>query len=245
MPAGPEPMTATLPAGLRLDLEREGRIDAVVEHRLDDLVAGVAMAVADGDGLVDLVAAAMVLAGCRADAAEDGREGDRPLEDPGRFAPVALGVLLQEARDVDVARALVLAGRQAVGVVVQKISSRFVRRRRRTSSVWVWTFMPSSHGARAADRRVLLALDLDDAHPARAEAGQLRLVAERRDLDAVVAADLEDRLALEALDDASVDLDADARRRLRALGRLRGQEALGHRVLDRHDRVEDCRRVRA
>ena len=26
-----------------------------------------------------------------------------------------------------------------------KISSRFVRRSRRTSSVWVWTFIPASH----------------------------------------------------------------------------------------------------
>ena len=56
---------------------------------------------------------------------------------------------------------------------------------------------------------MLLAFDLDDAHPAGAEAGQLGLVAEGRDLDAVVAADLEDGLALEALDDAPVDLDAD------------------------------------
>ena len=60
---------------------------------------------------------------------------------------------------------------------------------------------------------MLLALHLDDAHPAGAEAGQLGLVAEGRDLDAVVAADLEDRLALEALDDAAVNLDPDARRR--------------------------------
>jgi hypothetical protein len=59
---------------------------------------------------------------------------------------------------------------------------------------------------------VLLALDLDHAHPARAEAGQLGLVAQCRDLDAVVATDLEDRLALEALDHAAVDLDPDARR---------------------------------
>ena len=90
-----------------------------------------------------------------------------------------------------------------------KISSRLVRRSRRTSSVWVWTTIPCSHAREQRDRRVLLALDLDDAHPARPEAGQLGLVAQGRDLDAVVAADLEDRLALEALDDAAVDLDPD------------------------------------
>jgi hypothetical protein len=64
----------------------------------------------------------------------------------------------------------------------------------------------------AADRRVLRAFDVDDAHPARTEARQLRLVAERRDLDPVVATDFEDRLALETLNDLAVDLDPDPRR---------------------------------
>ena len=60
----------------------------LVEHRLEDLVAGVAVGVADGDRLVDLVAPAVLLARRRADAAENARERDRPLEDPGRLAPV-------------------------------------------------------------------------------------------------------------------------------------------------------------
>ena len=156
------------------------------------------------------------------------------------FAPVRLGVRLEEARDVDVARALVLAGRQAVGVVVAEDQLE-VRRgaERRTCSVWVLTFMPASHAREQRDRRVLLALDLDDAHPARAEARQLGLVAERRDLDAVVAADLEDRLALEALDDPAVDLDPDARRRLRPLRRLGRDESFGERVVPRCRRVDD------
>ena len=118
MPAGPEPMTAARRPDVSLLLERDRRVDALVEHRLEDLVAGVAMAVADGDRLVDLVAPAVLLARGRADPAEDGRERDRPLEDARALAPVGLGVGLEEARDVDVARALVLAGRQAVGVVV-------------------------------------------------------------------------------------------------------------------------------
>src|SRR3954469_4842245 len=80
---------------------------------------------------------------------------------------------------------------------------------------------------------MLLALDLDDAHPARAETRQLRFVAEGRDLDPVVATDLEDRLALEALDDATVDLDADARRRLRSLRRLGIEEPVGEGVTRR------------
>ncbi len=213
--------------GARLDLEGHRWIDAVVEHRLQDLVAGVPMRVADGDRLVHLVAPAVLLARSRADAAENRRERDRPLEDARRLAPVGLRVLLEEARDVDVARALVLAGRQAVGVVV------------REDQLEVGAAQPSDllglrldlHAvlaiARARDRRVVLALDLDDAHAAGAEARQLGLVTQRRDLDAVVAADLEDRLALEALDDAPVDLDPDARRRRWALRRLGRQQRLG------------------
>ena len=61
MPAGPEPMTATrLPvAGCWSNGTRRlvpGRL------RLEHLVARVAVAVADGDGLLDLVAAAVLLA---------------------------------------------------------------------------------------------------------------------------------------------------------------------------------------
>ena len=104
-------------AGRGLDLERDGRLDSG-GLRLQHLVAGVAMRVADGDRLFDLVAPAVLLARRRADPAEHAGEGDGALEDARRLGEVALGVGLQEARDVDVAGALVLAGRQAVGVVV-------------------------------------------------------------------------------------------------------------------------------
>ena len=229
MPAGPEPMTAARRPDGGLALERQRRVDALVEHRLEDLVAGVAVAVADGDRLVDLVAPAVLLARGRADPAEDGRERDRPLEDPRALAPVGLGVGLEEARDVDVARALVLAGRQAVGVVVAEDQLE-VRPAQAADLLGLGLDLHLRLARpRARDRRVLLALDLDDAHPAGAEAGQLGLVAEGRDLDAVVAADLEDRLALEALDDPAVDLDPDARRRLRPLRRLRVEQPLGER----------------
>ena len=58
----------------------------------------------------------------------------------------ALGVRLEEARDVDVARALVLARRQAVGVVVAEDQLEVGRAAAgATSSVWVWTFIPGSH----------------------------------------------------------------------------------------------------
>ena len=173
----------------------------VVEHRPDDLVARVAVRVADGDRLVDLVAAAVLLAGRRADAAQHGRERDRPLEDPGRLAEVGLGVGLEEARDVDVARALVLAGRQAVGVVVAEDQLE-VRRPQpadtpRSGSV---TFMPAS-AAREQQIGGCSSPSTSTTHIRHApKPGQLGLVAQRRDLDPVVAADLEDRLALEPLD---------------------------------------------
>ena len=104
-------------AGLGLGLEWQRRLDAPLLRHQDN-VPSVAVAVSNCDRLVDLVAAAMVLARRWADPAQDRREGDGPLEDAGRLAELALGVGLEEARDVDVAGALVLAGRQAVGVVV-------------------------------------------------------------------------------------------------------------------------------
>ena len=64
-------MTAARRPGRRLALVRQRRVLALVEHRLEDLVAGVAMAVADGDRLVDLVAPAVLLARRRADPPED------------------------------------------------------------------------------------------------------------------------------------------------------------------------------
>ncbi len=215
------------PAAGRLDVEGDRRIEALVEHCPDDLVAGVAVAVPDRDRLVDLVPPAMLLAGGRADPAEDRRERDRALEDPARFAPVAFSVLLEEARDVDVARALVLAGRQAVGVVVAEDQLE-VRRPEPADRLGLGRDLHALLGRpRARDRRMLLALDLDHAHPAGTEAGQLGLVAQGRDLDPVIAADLEDRLALAPLDQPAVHLDPDRRGRLGALGRLGRQQPLG------------------
>jgi hypothetical protein len=73
--------------------------------------------------------------------------------------------------------------------------------------------MPVGRFAAARDGRVIVALDLDDAHAARPEARQLGLVAERRDFDAVGPADLQDRLALVPDELAAVDLELDGGRR--------------------------------
>ncbi len=86
--------------------------------------------------------------------------------------------------------------------------------------------------ARTADRRVILALHLDHAHPARAEAGQLGLVAQRGHVNAVVAADIEDGLALAAGVLAPVDLDGEGRRGKPTLWGLRLEQAL-HRGIGR------------
>ena len=225
--------------GRGLLLERQRRVDVLVEHRADDLVAGVAVAVADRDRLVDLVATAVLLARRRAHPAEHAGERDRALEDPGALAPVGLGVGLEEARDVDVARALVLARRQAVRVVIREDQLQ-VRPAQAADLLGLGLDLhPVLARPRAGDGRRVLALDLDHAHPAGAEAGQLGLVAQRRDLDAVVAADLEDGLALEALDHAPVDLDPDRRRALRPLRGLGRDQPLGEAVVLGRDGVED------
>jgi len=211
---------------LRLQFERKRRIDVLVPHRLQHLIAGVAVAVADRDRFVHFVATAVVLARRRADASEDARERDGALEDPRRLAELRLGVRLQEAGDVDVARALVLARWQAVGVVVaedqlqvgatdlaQPIGLRGDHRRRFRLS-------------RTADLRRVAPLHVDDTHATGAEPRQFRVVAEGRHLDAVRATDLEDRLAFERFELPSVDLHIERRRALRALRAARGEHPL-------------------
>ena len=93
-------------------------------------------------------------------------------------------------------------------------------------SVWVAMTMPGLGLARAADGRLILALHVDHAHPARSEAGQLGLVAESGHLDAVVAADLEDGLAIAARELPAVDLDCEGGRGQRTLRRLRLEQLL-------------------
>ena len=103
---------------LWLQFEWHRWIEIFIPHCLQHLVAGVAVAVANRDRLVYLVATAVILAWRRADATEDAWEWNGAFEDARRLAELRLSVRLQESRNVDVARALVLAWRQAVGVVV-------------------------------------------------------------------------------------------------------------------------------
>ena len=194
MPAGPEPMTATRLPDAGWTSNGTGAFCAE-RLRLEHLVARVPVAVADGDGLLDLVPPAVLLAGRRAHPAEHARERDGPLEDARRLGEGALGVRLEEARDVDVAGALVLAGRQAVRVVVAEDELEVGLADLAQPGRLGRTTISGSAFAGAADGRGVLTLDLDHAHPARPEPGQLGLVAQRGHLDAVVAADLEDGLA--------------------------------------------------
>ena len=103
---------------LRLQLKWHRWIEILIPHCLQHLVASVTVAIANRDRLVYLVATAVVFAWRRADATEDAWEWNGALEDACRLAELRLCVRLQESRDVDVARALVLAWWQAVGVVV-------------------------------------------------------------------------------------------------------------------------------
>ncbi len=212
-----------------LDLERHGCLHAR-GLRLEHLVARVAVAVADGDGLFHLIPAAVLLAGRGAHAAEDAREGDGALEDARGLDERALRVCLQETRDIDVAGALVLAGRQAVGVVVAEDQLQvgladLAQPRRLGLDDHPRLGIPG-----AADGRRVLALDLDDAHAAGPEARQLGLVAQGRHLDAVVAADLEDGLADATGQGSAIDLEVEGRRDLASLGALGRQQPLGDRI---------------
>ncbi len=153
----------------RLDLERHGRLHAR-GLRLEHLVARVAVAVADGDGLLHLVPAAVLLARGGADATEDAGEGDGALEDARRLDERAFRVRLQEPRDVDVAGALVLARRQAVRVVVAEDELQVGLADLAQSGRLRPDDHPGLRVAGAADGRRVLALDLDHAHPAGTEA---------------------------------------------------------------------------
>ena len=67
--------------------------------------------------------------------------------------------------------------------------------------------------ARARRRQDAGALELDDAHPAGVDGRERPLPAHRRDLDALLLGDLEDRLILLGLDGLAVELELDGARR--------------------------------
>ena len=76
------------------------------------------MAIANRDRFVNFVATAVIFARRWADATEDAREWNGAFEDARRFAELRFSVRLQESRNINVARALVLTWRQTVRVVV-------------------------------------------------------------------------------------------------------------------------------
>ena len=125
------------------------------------------------------------------------------------------------------AGAFVLAGRQAIGVVVAEDQLE-VRLADLTQALGLRAHDHALFGfARAGDGRCLLALDLDHAHAAGAKARQLGLVAERGHLDAGVATDVEDGLALTRGQGSTVDLDFEGSGCLSSLRRLGREQALG------------------
>ncbi len=183
--------------------DRRGSID------LEDPIGAVPMRVADGDGGVHLLAAAVRLARCRADAPEDGGEGKRPLQDPRRLFPVPERVLLEVAGNVDAGRALELARRQAVRVVVAEDELEDHAPVLDDAIGMGGDDHPFLDGGPARDRGVVAPFHLDGADAARAVRGELGLVAQRRDLDPEDPTGLEDGLALLGLDLGAVDRDGD------------------------------------
>ena len=164
------------------------------------------MAIANRDRFVDFVATAVIFAWRWADATEDAREWNGAFENARRFAELRFSVRLQEARNINVARALVLTWRQTVRIVVaedqlkvgatnlaQSIGLRCNHR--------LWFCL-----SRAADQRRVAALNINNAHAAGAEPRKFRVVAERWHLNAVRAADLKDCLSFKRFELLPVDL---------------------------------------
>ena len=170
-------------------------------------IGAIAVAVANGDGGVDLLAAAVRLARRRADPAEDGWERQRALEDARRLLPVAQRVLLEVPRDVDPGRAFELAGRQAVRVVVGEDQLQHHPAVLDEPIRMGGDDHPFLDGRATRDGRVLASLDLDHADAACAVGGELGLIAERRHLEAQHSAGLQDGLPLLGLDLLPVDRD--------------------------------------
>ena len=169
------------------------------------LVAGRPVQGADGDGVVDLAAAALGLAVARADAAEDAGEGQVVGDDRRGAGQVALLDALEERRDVDVGRAGRRAGRLAVGVVVGEVHLEVA-----------FALGPHARRLGAHDEAVVdpgragglelgPALDLDEAQAAGAPGGHALDVAERRDVDAGPLGRRQDGLALGRGHERAVD----------------------------------------
>ena len=155
-----------------------------------------ALDVGYGDGLLDEIAAAVRLAGMRADVAYARGERQVLLDYPDGLARVAEGDLLDVGLAVRSRGAGEAAGAEAVAVVVahQKLE-RDLAGLLGARAVDVYDHAVGREG-RAGAQQLRRVLGLDDAYPAGAVVLGRVVVAEGRYLYRVAAGDLEYRLAL-------------------------------------------------
>ncbi len=164
---------------------------------------------ADGDGFVDVAAAAHGLAVARAHAPEDAGERQLLAHDAGRAAGVAGGERRHVRRDVDVRGARVRARRLTVGVVVREVHLE-VALAARADALGVRLDDLAVLDPRGAGRLELVeAFDLDHAQAAGAPRGHAFLMAERGDVDPFAPRHVEHGLALAGGELAAVDGELD------------------------------------
>ena len=159
------------------------------------VVAGGAVQGADGDRLVDLAAPAGRLAGPRADAPEDAREGQLVAHGGRGGGEVAAVDELDVGGDVDVRRAGDRAGRLAVGVVVGEVHAQVAGALGAHPLGVRLHDHAVCHPRGAGGLQLAPALDLDEAEAASAPGGHALFVAERRDLYAGATSGAQHRLA--------------------------------------------------
>src|SRR5437867_2112538 len=211
------------------DLLRERRRgDVHLHHEL----AGVAVALADRDLLLDQPAAAHLLARLGTDESEHVGERQHLLHEARRFDVLALRHQLEVARDVDVGRAADLARRHAVRVVVAEdvLEVLLAELEQRVGARHDLHAGLDRNMARG--QRTVLAFDVDQTHAARGSGRQLFVVAERRDVEAGALRGAQDRLARDRGDLLTVDGDRAGRLARRDLAGVRDRGELGFSGLD-------------
>ena len=174
---------------------------------LHDHLAGVAMALADRDLFLDEAAPADLLARLRADEPEHVRERQHLFDEARGFDVLALCHELEIPGDVDVRRASDLARGHAVGVVVRQDVFEVLAAQLEERVGRLGDHHARLHRQMARGHRPVIALDLDETHPARGGRRELLVVAQRRDFEPRALRRPEDRLADDRGDFFAVDPD--------------------------------------
>ena len=186
-----------------------GHLGHILVLRLPVVVGGIGLQVADGDGLLHILAAAGLLAGVGAHPADAAGQGDLLLDEAGGLILVAQGDLLHIALTVGARGAVQRAGAHTVAAVVahQQLQGDLAGLIH-PLTVGVDHHAVGGHGGAGA-QQLAHALGLHHAHAAGAVDLQLRIVAQVGNLDPVVQCDLQNSLSGGSGQLTSVDRDLD------------------------------------